>query len=638
MTVVKKVVNLVVTKIIKPAVEQLVEKIKQNIVKEPLIPTVITATPSNFTFFEGQTQKYDVKIVLGNDEMAKMGSSIWFECQDPSVATVDAYGNVTAQPLFGAAFNKTYVTAYLGDDKKVTRECLVTVEATPRPSSVSFGRDSEEVPLGRAIIMEPNIVIGNDAISYGAKSYRLTYKSSNPAVASINEFGYVTTHSRGETTITAYYGPMSATCKITVTESVDGMTHVLDDVIAGFRAENGDILTGYLAGFYKIEIADGATITLDNVYIRGPYDLNGSSYKWAGLTCLGDATIILKDDTDNSIEPFAVYYPNIYVPEGKTLTIQGESKGSGRLTLKNYFNAASIGGFLNRDEEAPEKNSGNLVIKGGIIKTIDGTIGGVAKANFGDITIEGGEIELENDGQGVGIGAGYLSSCGNITITGGKITGKTLYSGIGCSDDITPGGHPCGNILITGGNIAVPYIGAGGIGACGDITITTGVTEIKLLRLGPGENVEYDDNQKSTCGTITLGCTLNASGKPQGGTVLWKDANYQNGSVLYLGDETQRNIYNIGNPTAYKIFYKPVGDKSMTVGDYTLHYFCPDEDEEEGESYASAIINHPTQNAGWKIEGQTVKNDKGQTLSLDGQSVDPTQRIDPNVFDRLTWN
>ena len=653
MTVVKKVVNLVVTKIIKPAVEQLVEKIKQNFVKEPLIPTVITATPSNLTIFVGQSQKFDVKVVLGNDGFP--GGDIWFRSSAPGIAEVDyhtgvVYGVEGSRP--GQEPYSCTITAYIGDEngKYVTRECKVYVEHELRPSSVSFGGDAAEVPLGRAIIMEPNIVIGNDAISDGAKSYRLTYGSSNPAVASINEFGYVTTHSRGEATITAYYGPMTATCKVTVTESVDGMTHVLDDVIAGFRAENGDILTGYLMDNYKIEIADGATITLDNASISfyshgGEVYQNNSPYTWAGLTCLGDATIILKDDTYNSVEPFAKNYPAIFVPEGKTLTIQGESKGSGRLALETVGESASIGGILNDDEEPIQTPGGNLVVKSGIIEA-HGVIGGVANANFGDITIEGGEINLlhlgySSDYFNAGLGAGPWATCGNITITGGKIISseKGLGSSMnGLADDYHDA-YKCGNILITGGTIAVPYLGAGDEGVCSDITITTGVTEINLVRLGPG--APYSETVKSICGTITLGCTLDASGKPQGGTVIWKDANYQNGSELYLGDEDHRGIGRDGGNN-FKIFYKPVGDKSVTVGDYTIHYFCPDEDDvDRGESYASAIINHPTQNAGLKIDGQTIKNDKGQTLYLDfGDSqyaVDPTEQIFSGYFEYLTW-
>lgn len=56
-------------------------------------------------------------------------------------------------------------------------------------------------------------------------------------------------------------------------------------------AQDGETLTGELVGDYKISIADGATIVLDNVTISGA---NKSSCKWAGITCEGNATIILR--------------------------------------------------------------------------------------------------------------------------------------------------------------------------------------------------------------------------------------------------------------------------------------------------------------------------------------------------------
>ncbi|MBO7511198.1 MAG: hypothetical protein J6T35_08440, partial [Bacteroidales bacterium] len=45
---------------------------------------------------------------------------------------------------------------------------------------------------------------------------------------------------------------------------------------------DGYTLTGTLGGNYKISIADGATVTLDNVVINGVDD---AQYDWAGLTC-----------------------------------------------------------------------------------------------------------------------------------------------------------------------------------------------------------------------------------------------------------------------------------------------------------------------------------------------------------------
>ena len=71
-------------------------------------------------------------------------------------------------------------------------------------------------------------------------------------------------------------------------------------------------------------------MTLDRAIINGVDD---SDYSWAGITCLGDATIILKDGTTNTVKGFDANYPGIYVPSGNTLTIEGETKGTGSSRL-----------------------------------------------------------------------------------------------------------------------------------------------------------------------------------------------------------------------------------------------------------------------------------------------------------------
>jgi hypothetical protein len=80
---------------------------------------------------------------------------------------------------------------------------------------------------------------------------------------------------------------------------------------------------------------------------------------------------------------------------------------------------------------------------------------------------------------GAGIGSGYLSKCGDITISGGTVTatGRNEGAGIGSSDD----------------------------GKCGNITITTGVTKVTATK---GSEAHYsigqaDDN--STCDMVTIG-------------------------------------------------------------------------------------------------------------------------------------
>ena len=98
-----------------------------------------------------------------------------------------------------------------------------------------------------------------------------------------------------------------------------------------------DIVTGTIPDYYKVSIADGATVRLAGTNIS-KYDGWLYKHKWAGLTCLGDATIILEHY--NTVIGFGYGYPGIYVPKGKTLTIDGD----GHLSATGNYCAAGIGG------------------------------------------------------------------------------------------------------------------------------------------------------------------------------------------------------------------------------------------------------------------------------------------------------
>ena len=195
--------------------------------------------------------------------------------------------------------------------------------------------------------------------------------------------------------------------KISATElESDGVTVLVKD---------GMTLTGTLSENYKITIADGATVTLDGVTISGANDEN---YKWAGITCAGTATINLADGSENTVKGFHSDYPGIHVPMGATLTIQGGSAGTGKLTANSNGNAAGIGG-------------------------------GKALA-CGSISIVGGTVTATGGGTAAGIGGGEAAACGSITIADG-VTKVTATKGEDATHSIGEGfGGYCGAVTIGG--------------------------------------------------------------------------------------------------------------------------------------------------------------------------------------------
>lgn len=243
----------------------------------------------------------------------------------------------------------------------------------------------------------------------------------------------------------------------------------LGTIRTDYVAQDGDVLKGTLESHVKVSIADGATVTLRDVTING---VNWAICPWAGLTCEGDATIILEGTT--TVQGFHQDYPAIFVPKDKTLTIQG----NGKLIVKPNHCVAGIGGGTDID-------CGNIVIKSGIIEAngVNGAgIGGGYRSVCGDITISGGIVIAKGGRTSAGIGSGAEGTCGKITIGGGSIveaTGGNFSAGIGSGDN-----GICGDIAIawetktliaTKGEDSPCCIGYGKDGSCGNITIA-GVT------------------------------------------------------------------------------------------------------------------------------------------------------------------
>ena len=318
---------------------------------------------------------------------------------------------------------------------------------------------------------------------------------------------------------------LTLTAQTAWAESVDLSTVTENKVL-----QNNDVVTGTLGANVRISIADGATVTLNGMTING---VNDNSYTWAGITCEGDAIIILADGSENSVKGFGFRYPGIYVPQNKTLTIRGGAAGTGKLNASAYQRGAGIGGGADSGGSC-----GNIVIEGGII------------------TASGGDSSA-------GIGSGNLSHCGNITITGGTVTatGSSNYPGIGSGNS-----RSCGDITISGtANVTASTAGgsSAGIGSgycnssCGNITISTTGTVTATggsgaAGIGSGKGW-YNDadgkNNPSTCGNILITAgTVTASGGSHGAGIGSSDIGscgtieIQGGTVTATGGQYAAGI------------------------------------------------------------------------------------------------
>ena len=202
----------------------------------------------------------------------------------------------------------------------------------------------------------------------------------------------------------------------------------LSTVTRDYVAQDGDVLTGKLNFPVKISIAKGAKITLRDATIIGVDD---DDYEYAGITCLGDATITLEGN--NRVCGNYEVYPGIMLgPANTTLTI----KGVGSLDVSSNSYAPGIGSYYNYKES---KTYGNLTIEGGNITAYGGdafsysehygipAIGATPGATIGSITLKGGTIHAYGGKVGAGIGTGYDNGadksgyCGTITIDGSTV-------------------------------------------------------------------------------------------------------------------------------------------------------------------------------------------------------------------------
>ena len=377
----------------------------------------------------------------------------------------------------------------------------------------------------------------------------------------------------------------------------------LSTLEGNYTAQNGDILTGTINHTKKISIAAGASITLYNASINAN-GTHGGNTPWAGLTCLGNATITLVGT--NVVNSCENGFPGIQAGgEDTTLTIKGtgslNAKGChggagigsghygscGNITITGGTINATGGGYAAGIGSGESGSCGNISISGGTITATGGLpaagIGSGESGSCGDISITGGTITATGDDYGAGIGSGYKGSCGAISISGGTITAKggEMAAGIGS------GNHgSCGNISISGNargsatkGANSPYdIGPGNGGTYGTVSVADntisgsylGQQVVTLITCTFTVNFQSDGALNNMVKTDKI--TITCNGKTY--TALRAD---EVGSYIRTGDSVQVDLlagYNMSLTfTAECTFVtnsNPVGTFSATVDNVTI--------------------------------------------------------------------
>ncbi len=261
--------------------------------------------------------------------------------------------------------------------------------------------------------------------------------------------------------------------------------------------------------------ADGSTNTCaaatevtsgDTAWSDGWYVVSGDVTISSRVTVTRDVHLILADGYSLTVTG------GINVSEGNSLTIYGQSGGTGALIATGADGNAGIGG-----------NNGS---------------------NGGTITINGGDVTAQASQFAAGIGGGETGGDGTITINGGTVTAKNTYWGIAFGSAGIGGNGEGGTIVITGGTVTADGGKGPGIGGSKNSrVIVSGGTVTASSMLAAGIGSIYGDINSVTFSTgqdgnafITASSIEDDSGKIDWHGVIFEgDSGQIYGSSIILG-------------------------------------------------------------------------------------------------------
>ena len=196
--------------------------------------------------------------------------TILWKSEDPSVATVDDNGLVTA-----VSGGTTKIYAYSEEGNKAV-SCKITCDMPKRIKRIYMESDTVEVERLK------NTTIGYTYSPADASTDNVTFMIDDPSIAKISKNGKVIGLKPGETTVTVASDGKSDTCKLKVEENSRLTDAVISKDVNDFNSDN---VTGYSKNY--LYMSDNA----DTKYIMLTFD-EDTYVSWnGGMTISGDDNI-----------------------------------------------------------------------------------------------------------------------------------------------------------------------------------------------------------------------------------------------------------------------------------------------------------------------------------------------------------
>ena len=295
-----------------------------------IAPKGVTFDKNKLEITKGKTSVISASVFPEN----ATAKHITWSSSDPSVATVDENGKVTAKKS-GTTTIKAYATAFIpySTGERGTygdiATCTVTVTepaTTVKATGVNLNKSSMSLTKGATQTLTATVSPAN------ATNKNVTWSSSNTAVATVDKSGKVTAVKAGTATITAKTsdGGKTVTCKVTVSEPATTVK-----------------VTGVSLNKSSMSLTKGATQTLTATV--SPSNATNKAVTWSSSNTVvatvdtngnvkavnpGTATITVKTKDGNKTATCKVTVPNVWS------RLWGQDKYD---TMKEIVNAGFTG-------------------------------------------------------------------------------------------------------------------------------------------------------------------------------------------------------------------------------------------------------------------------------------------------------